>query len=85
MTDFAAIGILVPAPGDPGEPPDRVRIGDIGPFAQLLALEDIPEWSGKGPLPRPVCWVVWRDYTGRSQFLLAIAETRASDQEKSGV
>ena len=52
--DLGAVGVLRPAPGDSGEPPDHVRVGgDIGTFAQLLALEDIPAWSGHGAVSPP--------------------------------
>ena len=45
---LGAVGVIVPAPGDSGELPDRIHLGEVGPFVRLVAFDDIPPWSGRG-------------------------------------
>jgi hypothetical protein len=68
------VGDIGPAPGDSGELPDRIHLGEVGPFVRLVAFDDIPPWSGRGA-PPPICWIVWNDGKGHRQLVLAIDES----------
>ena len=70
---FGALG-LRPAPGIRANRPIVSASAHIGPFAELLALEDIPAWSGQGLFPPGVLGCL-EGLQGPPQFLLAITET----------